>query len=527
MHFGAAALLLQLLLVVVVFAVVARKVRVPYPIVMVVAGAVIGLIPGLPEIALQPDVIFTVFLPLLLYHAAWHTSWPSLQRNAWSIFVLAVGLVVFTVFGIAATAPAFLPGFHWSSGFILGAVVAPTDAIAATAIARRLKMRKQIVDIIEGESLVNDATGLLALQLGLAMLLDGRAPTVSESVFRFFYVTVIGVGIGLVVGWLGHRVERWIDDPPIVVATTVLVPFVAYFAAEEVKASGVLAVVACGLLHSRRADESRPARVRLESGVVWNTLNFILNGVVFVLIGLQLRPVLRDIGNVRPAALALYALIFGLLLIALRVAWVFPAMFAGPFLAKRLFRKSEPPLAPRAVFLIGWAGMRGVIALAAAMALPDSVTQKPMIIFLSFGAIFISVVVKGMTMPGLIRRLGLSGTEEPEHEETEARRVVLEEVLKELDALHAQGRVFDDHYDHLRQRYAVRLAALNHDGGDEHGTALDHQERYTAALRELLRAQRKAAVKLRNEHRLSDEVLRSMLAELDLAETRLHPRAEE
>src|ERR1051325_6018674 len=210
MEIGSAGLLLQLLVLVVIFAVVARRLRVPYPIVMVVAGVVISLIPGLPQIELEPDVIFSVFLPLLLYHAAWHTSWPTMQRNAWSILVLAVGLVVFTVFGIAVAAPAFLPGFDWRTGFLLGAHV----------------------------------------------------PTLTESCGRFLYVSAAGVAIGLAVGYLAHRVERWIDDAPTVVASTVLVPFAAYLVAEEVRASGVLAVVACGLLHSRRADESRPPRIR-------------------------------------------------------------------------------------------------------------------------------------------------------------------------------------------------------------------------------------------------------------------------
>jgi CPA1 family monovalent cation:H+ antiporter len=528
MEIGSAGLLLQLLVLVVIFAVVARRLRVPYPIVMVVAGVVISLIPGLPQIELEPDVIFSVFLPLLLYHAAWHTSWPTMQRNAWSILVLAVGLVVFTVFGIAVAAPAFLPGFDWRTGFLLGAVIAPTDAIAATSVARRMKMRKQLVDIIEGESLVNDATGLLALQLGLTMLLGGRVPTLTESFGRFLYVSAAGVAIGLAVGYLAHRVERWIDDAPTVVASTVLVPFAAYLVAEEVRASGVLAVVACGLLHSRRADESRPPRIRLETGVVWNTLNFILNGLVFVLIGLQLRHVLRDIGGTAGAgALALYALIFALLLIGLRLLWVFPAMALGPFIARRVFHREEHPLPLKSMFLIGWSSMRGVIALAAAMSLPATLPQRPMIIFLAFGAIFISLVFKGLSLPAIIRRLGLSGTSGPEHEEQEARRLVVQQALAHLDALHDEGKVFDEHYDHLRQRYTGRLAALNEESGDEHGTALEHAERYVDVSRALLRAERQAAVRLRNENRVSDEVLRSLLSDLDLAETRLNPRTEE
>lgn len=531
MEIGDARDFLELLLIVVVFAVVARRIRVPYAIVMVIAGLLVSLIPGLPEVDLQPDVIFSVFLPLLLYWAAWHTSWLTLKRNAWSMVVLAVGLVIFTVFGVAAAAPWFLPGFDWRIGFILGAVIAPTDAIAATSIARRLKLKKQLVDIIEGESLVNDATGLLAFQLGISMLLGGRPPTVTEGLLRLLYVSVVGIAIGLVIGWVVDRVERGIDDAPIVIAITVLVPFAAYFTADAVHASGVLAVVACGLLQSWRSDEFRSARVRLEAGVVWNTLAFILNGLVFVLIGLQLRPILRGLAGMNPGSLILYVLGFSALVIALRMLWVFPAMSLESIVSNRLLRRKEPGMDARSMFLIGWASMRGVIALAAAMSLPRVLPdgrpfpQRPLIIFLTFGAIFLSLVMKGLTLPMVIRRLGLHGTAEPEVEERSARRVVTESALDVLESLRQSGDVFDDHYEHLKGRYTARLAALNDEAGDEHGTAREHAERYRDISRAMLHAERQAAVRLRSERRISDDVLRALLTELDLAEARLNPHA--
>jgi CPA1 family monovalent cation:H+ antiporter len=523
------AVFLLLLLFVIVFAALAQRLRVPYPIVLVVAGLALGFVPGLPSLELQPDAVFFIFLPLLLYSAAWQTSWVSFRENARDIASLAIGLVVFTVFGVAFAAPLFLTGFDWRAGFILGAVIAPTDAIAATAIARRLGLRKRLVDIIEGESLVNDATGLLALRLGLGMLLAGRIPTVSESVLQFVYVSLIGAVIGLALGFVVERFERLIDDAPIVIAITILVPYASYFAAEAVHASGVLAVVVCGLFHSRRSDQFRSARVRLEASVVWNALTFILNGLLFVLIGLQLRPLLRDLEGGNAMTVVAQGFAFSILVIALRLVWVVPAMALTGIGASKAQAMSF-----RDMFVVGWSSMRGVIALAAAMSLPRTLpdgspfVQRTMIIVLTFAAIFLSLVVKGATLPLLIRKLGLSGQAAPEVEDRDARRIVIEAALGHLEALHAQGSVFDELYEDLRRHYEARLAAITNDVGDEHGSALEHVAQYRDLSRQLLQQERRTAVRLRSESRISDDVLRDLLADLDLEETRLSlelPRA--
>jgi CPA1 family monovalent cation:H+ antiporter len=515
MELNDAKTILELLLIVVAFAVVARRLSLPYPIVMVIAGILVSLVPGLPDVQLDPQIIFHLFLPLLLYRAAWQTSWPSLQRDFPTIVVLAVGLVAFTIFGIAAIAPSFLPGFHWQTAFILGAVIAPTDAIAATSIARRLRMRKQLVDILEEESLLNDATGLLAFHLGVAMILRTDVPTIGGDIANFVYVTAAGIAIGLGVAVVVHRVERGIDDAPIVIGTTVLVPFAVYFLAEAAHASGVLAIVACGLLHSRRSDESRSARVRLEAGIVWNTLGFLLSNIVFVLIGLQLREILQSLRGANAGALVVSVLVLSAVVLLLRLLWVFPAMSFAAFVSRHLLHRDQSVRSARDKFLIGWAGMNGVIALAAAMSLPRTFPQRPMIIFLTFGVMFVSVVIKGLTLPAVIRKLGLHNAAAVDTEQRDARRLVAESALEALESLHGDGAVPDHHYDHVKKHYETRLAALDGDNA----IASEYAAGYRDTVQSMFRAERQAALRLRNERRISDEVARALLAELDLAET--------
>ena len=244
---------LLLLVLVAVFAIIARRIQIPYPIVLVVAGLAISFVPGLPRISLDPNVVFLVILPPLLYSGAWLTSWREFRFNLVSIALLAVGLVAFTVWGVATFADRFIPGLGWKEGFLLGAVVSPTDAIAATSIARRLGLPRGITDVLEGESLVNDATGLLALEFGVMMLVEGHTPTVGAGLLRMLWLIVGGCGIGLMIGVVAAWFERWVDDAPVEIVLSLVVPYVTYLAADGAKASGVLAVVACGLYMSRKS----------------------------------------------------------------------------------------------------------------------------------------------------------------------------------------------------------------------------------------------------------------------------------
>ena len=283
---------LFLLLFVAVFGTLARKFQIPYPIMLVIGGGLLGFLPATPKATLNPDAVFFVVLPPLLYYAAWQTSWRDFRQNLVNISLLAFGLVAFTVAGVAATAAYLFPGFDWKIGLILGAVIAPTDALAATTIARKVGLPKRISDILEGESLVNDASGLLALEFGIAIALRGQIPTFAGGFLRFIYLSLAGVAVGLITAWIVDWIERHIDDAPIEIAISILVPYFAYFTADRLHASGVLAVVACGLYLSRRSSAFFSPGVRLQAWAVWDALNFILNGLVFVLIGLQLPLVL-------------------------------------------------------------------------------------------------------------------------------------------------------------------------------------------------------------------------------------------
>src|SRR5580698_2424802 len=334
-------LFLLLLLFIIAFGQLARRIGTPYPIVMIIGGLVLGFVPGIPRITLDPDLIFLVVLPPLLYAAAWVTSWRDFSHNLVSIAMLAFGLVGFTVFGVAVAGPWLFSGFDWRIGFVLGAAVATTDAIAATSIAKQIGLPKRIVDLLEGESLINDATGLLALEFAVAMVVDGHTPTVSSGLLRLVYLTFAGVGSGLILGRIVEWFEYRIDDGPIEIAVSILVPYAAYLTAEAIHASGVLAVVAAGLYLGRKSSKFFSPGVRLQAQAVWNSLTFILNGFVFVLIGLQLPFVLAGVKELSLKTLLLYGGLFSIFLILLRLIWTFPGAYVSTFIRRRLLHQND------------------------------------------------------------------------------------------------------------------------------------------------------------------------------------------
>ena len=521
--------LLLLLLLVVVFGAAARKLNIPYPIVLVLAGLLLSFVPGIPKVTLNPDVVFFVILPPLLYSAAWLTSWREFSYNLVSIFLLAFGLVTFTVLGVAASAQWFLPGFDWRMGFVLGAVVAPTDAIAATSIARRVGLPKRVIDILEGESLVNDASALVALEFGIAMIVTGQTPALSSGLLRLGYLMAVGIVVGLVIGEIVHRIEHRIDDAPIEITLSILTPYVAYLAADSIRASGVLAVVVCGLYLSRRSSHFFSASVRLQAWAVWDSLTFILNGLVFVLIGLQLPYILEAIHDYSLGKLLAYGALFSALLILLRILWIFPGAYLANVIRRRILHQKEKLPPARQVFVAGWTGMRGVISLAAAIAMPQVLAngapfaQRNLIIFLAFVVILVTLVLQGLSLPPLIRALGLACGSEPNSEEREARLAVLQAALNYLEEAQKKDKPeFAETYDDLAQHYRNRQVTLAGSGENlEDGMNRDSHKRFVDLSRELLRVERRAAVRLRNEGQIGDELLRQLEHELDLSETRL------
>lgn len=519
---------LVLLLFVVVFAALARKLQTPYPIVLVVAGLFLSFIPGIPKIELNPDVVFLVVLPPLLYSAAWVTSWRDFKFNLVSILLLAFGLVGFTVIGVAEAARWVFPHFDLALGLVLGAVVATTDAIAATSIAKRVGLPQRIVDILEGESLVNDATGLLALEFAVGMLVTQRVPTLGEGVLRLTYLIVAGIGIGLVVGLVVAWFEQFIDDGPIEIVISILIPYVVYLAADSVKASGVLAVVACGLYLSRQSAKFFSANVRLQTWAVWDSLTFAVNGIVFVLIGLQLPHVLEGIREYSLWQLVKYGGLFSAIVILLRLMWIFPGAFLAHFVRVRFFHQIYIMPTSKQMFVVGWTGMRGVVALAAAIALPEVLSdgsafpQRNLIIFLTFSVILVTLVLQGLTLPPLIRALGLAGVAETKTEEDEARRIIASTALARVEKARSEDLPeFAVVYGDITRRYALRLSSLGQQDNDDDGLSSKQLERYRAVLREMLRVERRIAVELRNNGRINDEVFRKIEHELDLSETRL------
>lgn len=516
---------LLLLMFVVVFGALARKLQVPYPILLVIAGALLAFVPGIPRIALNPDTIFLVILPPLLYSAAWVTSWREFRHNLVSILLLAFGLVFFTVFGVAEGAPRLFSGFDWKLGMVLGAIVAPTDAIAASSIARRIGLPQRITDLLEGESLVNDASGLLALEFGLAMVVRGDTPTVTGGVMRMIYLVFVGIAVGLVAGWIVNRIERLIDDGPIEIAISILVPYATYFAANAIQASGVLAVITCGLCLSRKSSEFFSPGVRLQAWAVWDALTFILNGLVFVLIGLQLPFVLAAIHTYSRGTLILYGALFSALVIALRLIWIFPgALIATQIRIHLLHQKIQMPPA-RGILVVGWTGMRGVIALAAAISLPQMLAdgtpfpERDLIIFLAFCVIFVTLVLQGLTLPWVVRVLGVAEDVSPNLEEKEARREMLQAAIAHMDEARSKDdTAFDALYEDLAGHYQQRLAALAENADGDRGLSPALHKRMSRLSRDLLRVERQTAVRLRNEGRINDQTLRELEHELDLRE---------
>ncbi len=527
---------LFLLIAVVLFAGVAKRINVPYPILLVIAGLVISFVPRVPRIQLNPDIVFLLFLPPLLYASAWQTNWREFRRNIVSISMLATGLVGFTVLGVAFFADHFVTALDFTSGFLLGAVVAATDAVAAGSIARTLGLSPRISGLIEGESLVNDATGLLALEFGLAILMSGHSLSIHEAVLRLLWLIAGGIGIGLLLGRLMVIIEQWITDGPLEMATSLIVPYVAYLAAEEFRASGVLAVVACGLYLRRRSASYLSPAARLQLIGAWSSLDFILNGVVFLLIGLQLPYILEGIHEYSAWTLILYGLTFSLILITLRMAWVFPGAHISFWIRRRFSPHPAPIPDNRSIFVVGWSGMRGVLSLAAAFSLPETLSngrpfaQRSLILFLTFSIILVSLVGQGLTLPPLIRWLGLAGNTELQDEQLTARLRVFSSAIEWLQQQRESATETDiENIDDLLDRYRHRVAAVSTYDSIIHATSRPDDateaataffKRRIALLRNLAAVERQTLLKLRDEGIIGDDVQRTIERELDLSETR-------
>ena len=519
--------LLLLMIFVTALAALAKKWETPYPIVLVIGGLVLSFIPHMPRIELSPDFVFLVILPPLLLGAAYETSWRDFQFNLVSISMLAFGLVAFTVVGVALAAPWFLPHFDWRLGLVLGALVATTDAIAATSIARRLGLPKGITDILEGESLINDASGLLALQFAIALVVTGKTPGWIAGAGQLLYLVFGSIAIGLVVGKLIHIFIKKIEDPAIEITISLVAPYFAYLAAESAHASGVMATVACGLYMGHQSSLYLSTGARLTGRAVWDTLTFILNGMVFILIGLQLPYILRGLRTEGLSHLIVRGLVLSVVLIALRLVWMFPGARVANVIRRKVFHQNVVPPDARGVFIVGWTGMRGVVALAAAISLPEMLESgapfphRDAMIFLTFCVILVTLVFQGLTLPPLIRRLGLAGKESRTTEEEQARRAMIEAALAYLEhSRDIEEDALGPMYEDLIRLQRRRLEFLNGDASEEIGPHPEYQQRYRQVLNQTRAVQRATILHLFNQHEIDEDVMRRLEHELDLIEAR-------
>jgi monovalent cation/hydrogen antiporter len=518
-----AELILALLIAVAALVTIARWLGIAYPIFLMLGGLLLGLVPGIPAVRIEPDTIFLVVLPPLLCITAFFTPVRRLRDNLATIGILAVGLVVASALAVAVVARALIPGMPWSVAIALGAIVAPPDAVAATAIASRLGLPRQVVTILEGESLLNDATALTIY--GIAVALAAGAAFSPEGALVTFAVALLGgCLVGVVIGWVIAHIRAWLQDTPVEITISLLTPYAAFLPAERLGVSGVVAAVAAGLYLGHRGARIMGADVRLTGRAVWETITFLLNGFVFIAMGLEAPLLLRTLTRERAIRLVAIGVAVSLVLVAVRALIV----FATIWLPARLRGRQETPRQVACSLVLSWAGMRGVVSLAAALALPTTVPtggpfpDREAVIVVTLTVIVFTLLGQGLSLPWLIGRLGL-GTDPGAHQdEARARQRLLDAATRRLDQLYA---VWPGHHPLLDQLRATHRHRSEHidrqrerpDGDGEDRELIEHRE----IRRTVIDAEREALARLRAEGEIPDEVLRDLERELDLEEGRM------
>ena len=512
--------LLFLVVAVAGFSSLARLVGVPYPILLVLGGLVLGLVPGVPEIELEPDLVFLLFLPPLLYSAAFFASLRDLRADARAITLLALGLVLVTTAAVAVVARALLPGLPWPVAVALGAIISPTDPVAATAVMRRLGAPRRIVTIVEGESLVNDASAIVVYRAAVAAAVGGGVSW-WEAGLQLPLGLLGGVAIGLVVGLAIAELRRRLDDPPVEIAISLVTGYAAYLPAEQLHVSGVLAAVTAGIVVGWRGPEIAEARTRLEAFSVWTVVVFLANALLFILVGLQLPLVLRGVAGQDVAQAVGVALAVAAVVIAVRLVWG----YTTPYVVRALDRRPSQVARRadwRARTVVAWSGMRGAVSMAAALALPLAIPERGLLIFIAFVVVLVTLVLQGLTLPALIARLGVHDDGAEQREELRARRETAEAALTRLDELAREGWPREDTVERMRGLYEFRRHRVAVRAGDEPDDGTDGRSlAYQRIIREVLVAQRHRLVSLRNDGTISSDVMHRVERELDLEDSRL------
>jgi CPA1 family monovalent cation:H+ antiporter len=513
-------LFIGLLVVVALIATLSRRIGIAYPILMVIGGLVLGLIPGLPPVHLRPDLVLLIFLPPILFSAAFFTSFRDLRANIKQIGQLAFLLVLVTMAGVGLLVQTLFPQVGWAAALALGAIVAPPDAIAATSISRLVDLPRRAISILEGESMVNDATALTAYRVAVSAAVVGSAGgagfVLGQAAQQLLLAVVGGIVIGLVVGRIIVFIEGHLNDAPVETTVSLIAPFAAYLPAEAIGASGVLACVTAGLLLGRAAPSVLTSQSRVLAGSVWEMVIFLINAFVFVLVGLQLPAIVAEAERSLGEFIG-FGLIVAAAVVLIRIGWIFATSYAAAFLSRRRAQRRMPGW--RGLFILSWAGMRGSVSLAAALALPVDFPARDLIVFAAFVVILVTLVGQGLSLPFVIRRLHLPADTGFAEEEARARQLATEAALVRIDGLAKRWPGHLPLVDQLRQRYEHRTEHMNHDPNDEAADQelLEHRE----IRHEVIEAERLAVIHMRDTGEISDDVLRRLERELDLEELRM------
>jgi Na+/H+ antiporter len=522
------AIIILLLFGITFLGVLSNKYKFPLPIILVLSGLAISLVPGLPVVALNPEIVFLVFLPPLLYSAAWNTSWHDFKASIRPIGFAAVGLVLLTTSIVAVAAHLLIPNLSWPLAFLIGAIVSPPDAVAASSVTKGLGLTPRLVAIIEGESLVNDASGLVAYKYAIAAVAAGNF-FFWEAGLNFLLVSIAGIGIGLLIGYLMYLIhKKFICDAVIDVTLTLLTPFASYLLAEQFHFSGVLAVVTTGLYLSFRSSEIFSHQSRVMAYTVWEVVIFILNGLIFILIGLQLRSVVEGISDYPVSSLLLYGFVISIVVILVRFLAVLPTEYLPKFF--RRSNSSAAMIGTRNMVVFGWAGMRGVVSMAAALALPFTLADgtafphRNLVIYLTFCVILSTLLLLGFTLPWIIRKLKI----EPHSivaEEYEVRTEVVTTAINHIEE--NLSLVHDDLLKNIKSKYEVKYNRLQKSDLPSNyfgkGKTLPGRifNEFTQMQIDLIGIERSTLSDLHKKGKASEEIIRKLERELDLEETRL------
>lgn len=524
-------LILGLLFAVFLLVMLAQKLGISYPIFLVLGGLGLSFVPSLPRVAIAPDLIFLIFLPPLLYEAAWTTSWNDFWRWRRAIGLLAFGLVAFTSGIVAYVAQAVIPGFTLGLGFLLGGIISPPDAVAATSVLRGVKVPRRVTAILEGESLINDASSLIVFRFALLAVSSGVFVW-QQAATSFVVVSGMGLVVGIVVACGFFLLHKYMPTTPSInTVLTFMAPYVMYLLAEEFHFSGVLAVVSGGLLLSHLSHRVFDANTRLQANSVWASVSFVLNGLVFILIGLQLPIAVGGLGNYSLQQAIAYGLLMSGLVIVIRLLWMYPAAFIPRYLSKKI-RDSEPSPGWQGTLVLGWAGMRGVVSLASALSVPlltnDGLQfpQRNLILFITFVVILVTLVLQGLTLPAIIRLTKMAERDDRmplEEQEAGVRLHLREAAVKHLQRKYPAETEANELIARLQQRMQteINLTTRTLNSLEVNQAGRDALRQYHLVLLDVLNVEREALAHLRHHDSFDDEVLRQQEAQLDLDEAKV------